>query len=40
MRAGQVISLTDVWLRIREQSGEDMRNVFHCDRRSLALAER
>src|SRR2546426_1045182 len=40
LRTGQVIDLADVRLRIGEQRGDHTCNVFHCDRRSLALAER
>jgi hypothetical protein len=40
LRTGQVIDLADVRLRIDKQRGDHTRNVFHCDRRSLAVAER
>ena len=40
LRTGQVIDLADVRLRIGEQRGNHTGNVFRCDRRSLALAER
>ena len=39
LRTGQVIDLSDVRLRIREQRGDHTGDIFHCDRRSLALAE-
>jgi hypothetical protein len=39
VRTGQVIDLADVRLGIGEQRGEHARNVFHRNRRCLALAE-
>jgi hypothetical protein len=40
LRTGQLIDLADVRLRIGEQRSNHTCNVFRCDRRSLALAER
>jgi len=40
LRAGQVIDLADVRLRMGEQRGDHTCDVFRCDGRSLALAER
>jgi hypothetical protein len=40
LRTGQIIDLADVRLRVHEQRGDHTRNVFRCDRRGLALAER
>jgi hypothetical protein len=40
LRTGQVIDLSDVRPRIREQRGDHTGDVFHRNRRRLALAER